>query len=130
MPHVKSSPHRLVVRTSRCGRDNPGSTPGEDIFFRKQNLQATGLLGACDAQRETAMWCCVIQAEVCVWLREPDNSHPIKLPPMFGNSLLAFRSFMMEVQTSFRSQLARIPTCIGPFAPQESKNETNDSEGI
>ena len=21
-------PHRLVVRTSRCGRDNPGSTPG------------------------------------------------------------------------------------------------------
>ena len=28
-----SSPHRLVVRTSRCGRDIPGSTPGEDIFF-------------------------------------------------------------------------------------------------
>ena len=27
------SPHRLVVRTSRCGRDNPGSTPGEDILF-------------------------------------------------------------------------------------------------
>ena len=27
-----SGPHRLVVRTSRCGRDNPGSTPGEDIF--------------------------------------------------------------------------------------------------
>ena len=24
-------PYRLVVRTSRCGRDNPGSTPGEDI---------------------------------------------------------------------------------------------------
>ena len=23
--------HRLVVRTSRCGRDNPGSTPGGDI---------------------------------------------------------------------------------------------------
>ena len=26
-----ASPHRLVVRTSRRGRDNPGSTPGEDI---------------------------------------------------------------------------------------------------
>ena len=26
-------PHRLVVRTSRCGRDNPGSTPGVDMFF-------------------------------------------------------------------------------------------------
>ena len=25
--------HRLVVRTSRCGRDNPGSTPGVDILF-------------------------------------------------------------------------------------------------
>ena len=24
-------PHRLVVRTSRRNRDNPGSTPGEDI---------------------------------------------------------------------------------------------------
>ena len=24
-------PHRLVVRTSRCGRDNPGSTPGAVI---------------------------------------------------------------------------------------------------
>ena len=25
-------PHRLVVRTSRCGRDNPGSTPGADTL--------------------------------------------------------------------------------------------------
>jgi hypothetical protein len=25
-------PHRLVVRTSRCGRDNPGSTPGVDTI--------------------------------------------------------------------------------------------------
>ena len=24
-------PHRLVVRTSRCGRDNPGSNPGVDM---------------------------------------------------------------------------------------------------
>ena len=26
-------PCRLVVRTSRCGRDNPGSNPGKDTFF-------------------------------------------------------------------------------------------------
>jgi hypothetical protein len=26
------SPYRLVVRTSRRGRDHPGSTPGGDIF--------------------------------------------------------------------------------------------------
>jgi hypothetical protein len=31
LPAVTRSPYRLVVRTSRCGRDNPGSTPGEDI---------------------------------------------------------------------------------------------------
>ena len=34
MSFVTRSPHRLVVRTSRCGRDNPGSTPGVDIFAR------------------------------------------------------------------------------------------------
>ena len=28
--HLLCSPHRLVARTSRCGRDNPGSTPGVD----------------------------------------------------------------------------------------------------
>jgi hypothetical protein len=27
-------PHRLVVRTSRCGRDNPGLTPGAVIIPR------------------------------------------------------------------------------------------------
>ena len=26
--HRQQSPYRLVVRTSRRGRDNPGSTPG------------------------------------------------------------------------------------------------------
>ena len=26
-------PYRLVVRTSRCGRNNPGSTPGEDMHY-------------------------------------------------------------------------------------------------
>ena len=31
--HALNCPHRLVVRTSRCGRDNPGSTPGEDKIF-------------------------------------------------------------------------------------------------
>ena len=31
-PPVPKRPHRLVVTTSRCGRDNPGSNPGEDIF--------------------------------------------------------------------------------------------------
>ena len=28
-------PHRLVVRPSRCGRDNPGSNPGEDTWTQK-----------------------------------------------------------------------------------------------
>ena len=30
------SPYRLVVRTSRCGRDNPGSTPGKDIYAGRE----------------------------------------------------------------------------------------------
>ena len=29
---IEQGPHRLVVRTSRCGRDNPGSTPGVVIL--------------------------------------------------------------------------------------------------
>ena len=33
MAHLLERPHRLVVRTSRCGRDNPGSTPGVDNFI-------------------------------------------------------------------------------------------------
>ena len=33
--HVIQSPHRLVVRTSRCGRDNPGSTPGVVMQVRR-----------------------------------------------------------------------------------------------
>ena len=28
-------PHRLVVRTLRCGRDNPGSTPGVVMQVRR-----------------------------------------------------------------------------------------------
>jgi hypothetical protein len=31
LEHASHGPYRLVVRTSRCGRDNPGSTPGGDI---------------------------------------------------------------------------------------------------
>ena len=30
-PHYHQGPHRLVVRTSRRGRDIPGSIPGENI---------------------------------------------------------------------------------------------------
>ena len=35
------SPYRLVVRTSRCGRDNPGSTPGEDILPTRMHSSCT-----------------------------------------------------------------------------------------
>ena len=39
-------PHRLVVRTSRCGRDNPGSTFGEEIVI----LLARTPLNCCTGQ--------------------------------------------------------------------------------
>jgi hypothetical protein len=35
-----SCPYRLVVRTSRRGRDNPGSTPGEDMYGKKYSHNA------------------------------------------------------------------------------------------
>ena len=31
--YKKMSCNRIVVSTSRCGRDNPGSNPGYSIFF-------------------------------------------------------------------------------------------------
>ena len=31
--NLTHGPHRLVVRTSRCGRNNPGSNPGADKHF-------------------------------------------------------------------------------------------------
>ena len=56
-----------MVRTSRCGRDNPGSTPGEDIFrfgpkvinAKHGKMQIRDQLGVCCAQKKNAMWCCV-----------------------------------------------------------------------
>ena len=36
-------PHRLVARTSRCGRDNPGSTPGVVIPCARRLLPCVGL---------------------------------------------------------------------------------------
>ena len=35
---ITNRPHRLVVRTSRRGRDNPGSTPGVDIFWSEDGM--------------------------------------------------------------------------------------------
>ena len=39
-----NSPHRLVVRTSRCGRDNPGSTPGVDILAHSHLIPLGGAI--------------------------------------------------------------------------------------
>ena len=38
---VSPSPDRLVVRTSRCGRDNPGSTPGQDNVWHLRGVKVT-----------------------------------------------------------------------------------------
>ena len=39
-----SSRDRLVVRTLRCGRRNPGSNPGHGIFCLAKNMGSTGIL--------------------------------------------------------------------------------------
>ena len=41
------SPHRLVVRTSRRGRDNPGSTPGVDIVLSLNVFRRSWMLWKC-----------------------------------------------------------------------------------
>ena len=43
LPYSRQSPYRLVVRTSRCGRDNPGLTPGEDISLGQSEEKKTCL---------------------------------------------------------------------------------------
>ena len=90
--HRMQSPYRLVVRTSRRGRDNPGLTPGGDIWmlrgcklaipkllqgpersWRQQTCQRSRfkqLLEAC-VQIETlaATWfgvLCILHC--CIWL--------------------------------------------------------------
>ena len=40
-------PHRLVVRTSRCGRDNPGSNPGVDTLVGWQCCLALPAAACC-----------------------------------------------------------------------------------
>ena len=54
LPH---GPHRLVVRTSRRGRDNPGSTPGVDIYPKKNKIWC----GRISPQLETAIFSCSVQ---------------------------------------------------------------------
>ena len=41
--YSRQSPYRLVVRTSHCGRDNPGSTPGEEISSGQSEEKKTCL---------------------------------------------------------------------------------------
>jgi hypothetical protein len=36
-------PDRLVVRTSRCGRENPGSTPGRDSYGTQHDVSSETL---------------------------------------------------------------------------------------
>ena len=45
----RNSPHRLVARTSRCGRDNPGSTPGVDMYGPQTFFLCIDFLSAASA---------------------------------------------------------------------------------
>ena len=68
-------PHRLVVRTSRCGRDNPGSNPGVDILV---GWQCCPCLASCCVL--PVRWLCVRAHPVStvpgieVWCRGADNT--------------------------------------------------------
>ena len=43
LPYSRQSPYRLVVRMSCCSRDNPGSTPAEDISLGQSEEKKTCL---------------------------------------------------------------------------------------
>ena len=56
-------PHRLVVRTSRCGSDNPGSNPGVDTwlkFFAKvlrNTCAMTNRVASSNSRQHNGMQC-------------------------------------------------------------------------
>lgn len=81
------SPHRLVVRTSRCGRDNPGSTPGVDILFSKVSN-----VGNCCATHRRAPACVGTQAS-------PHDKHP--QCTILGTSLDSQRRNAKETSRGF-----------------------------
>ena len=54
---LRPSPHRLVVRTSRCGRDNPGSTPGEDILLMRHFAACNLYIGLATGISELTLRC-------------------------------------------------------------------------
>ena len=53
--HGLHGPHRLVVRTSRRGRDNPGSTPGVDILAIAPLVDSVGLRSEQDAGNKSPL---------------------------------------------------------------------------
>ena len=70
-----SSPHRLVVRTSRCGRDNPGSNPGVDTLV---GWQCCPCLASCCMLRVRWLWARVHPVSTMpgieVWCRGAGNT--------------------------------------------------------
>ena len=71
-PSIISSSDRLVVRTLRCGRSNPGSNPGHGIVFffcrlswrRKNLMTGTGKIGFDYKIRQAAISLCTARYTV------------------------------------------------------------------
>ena len=61
----RQSPYRLVVRKLRCGRDNPGSAPGEDISLGQSDELAAAAAVILEASAAMSI-ACVRQKHLCL----------------------------------------------------------------
>ena len=65
LPYSRQSPYRLVVRKLRCGRDNPGSAPGEDISLGQSDELAAAAAVILEASAAMSI-ACVRQKHLCL----------------------------------------------------------------
>ena len=69
-----TSPHRLVVRMSRCGRDNPVSTPGADSFVLRYSVRHARTAVTVQEQAFLA-GCNIKQVKQCISCRRENGRY-------------------------------------------------------
>ena len=112
-----NTPHRLVVRTSRCGRDNPGSTPGAVMQYARC---------AC-AWRLRTEWCGrgVVCARGC---ERGEGGVVVNIRPwkeIFGQDLLIFALFQLLLANHHRGHSG----CVTMEAMEQCRREGGKVSG-
>ena len=89
---------RLVVRTSRCGRDNPGSTPGGDIFPRRF-LCAKVTLPSRDTDRATQKESSLQRKQLVVASRIARETHARQIHKRDHKASRGFESRLLDSES-------------------------------